>query len=433
MIEQIRERVAQKSVLILGFGREGKSTLKMLIEAGSCSSITIADAREVTKEEACGYSTVCGEGYLDCLDDYDLVFKSPGIVLGKEINEYKCEITSQVDEFIKVYKANIIGITGTKGKSTTSSFVAKMFEVAGYDVVLAGNIGLPVFEVAKRIHKDTICVIELSCHQLEYAKTSPKYGILLNIFEDHLDHYGTREKYAAAKMNLYRNMISTDYLWVNPDNMPADGECKGTVTEVNIEECPYDSLENLENVSLRGEHNRYNTTFVYLLGRHFGISEECFMKALQEFQPLPHRLSYVGCKNGVQYYDDSISTTVKSAISAVESIMNASVILLGGMERDIDYTELVEYLAASNRIKYAVCMYDSGKRIYEMLNARLENPHDGNVTPIYAENLCKAVERAKELSKPGEAVVLSPAAASYGYFKNFEERGDVFADIAMKD
>ena len=427
MISLLREYIKDKKILILGFGREGRSSLNMLEAVSGASLIEISDKNPIDSREAHGLRVISGDSYLDVLDDYDIVFKSPGVVLKKAAEEYKCDITCQTEIFIKAYRDRVIGITGTKGKSTTSSLLYHELKSAGKDVLFAGNIGIPVFDVNDQVKDNTIIVIELSCHQLEYAKTSPSRAILLNIYEDHLDHYGTREKYAAAKRNIFSHQKKEDLLLTTKET-DLNGEEVSRVEYITKELLPFNNWKDIAGVKLRGDHNLLNAAFVYRICKDQGLSDKDFMTYLADFKPLAHRLEPIGNFGGIDFYDDSISTTVMSTINAVESIDNASVLLVGGMERNIDYTDLVKYLLTS-KLDTVICMYESGARIYSMLEKLTKEGKDSNVELVKLNDIEEAVKWVKVNASVGGACILSPAAASYGYFKNFEERGDFFAKV----
>ena len=425
MKETIRNLVKDKKVLILGYGREGQSSFRMVSSVGGYACLDIADANAVSSDLTSSHKVITGASYLDCLNDYDVVFKSPGIVLPMDISNYSCRITCQADLFLEVYGAQTIGITGTKGKSTTSSLLYHILKECGKDVLFGGNIGIPIFDITDQIHPRTIIVFELSCHQLEYAKFAPSKAILLNLYEDHLDHYGTVEKYWNAKKNIYRNQGYCDFLFCNPDFLPATGECKATVIKVKSQDLPFNSFEEIPGVTLRGTHNLFNTAFVYDVCRRYDISDEDFKAALATFKTLAHRLQYLGKLDEIDYYDDSISTTVESAISAVRAIPNAGTLLLGGMDRGIDYDPLVEFLPTT-RLEHIILMYDSGKVILEKLKTTASTSFMEKVH--YIQDLKDACAFAKANASKGTAVILSPASASYGVFKNFEQRGDFFKE-----
>ena len=425
MKETIRNLIKDKKVLILGYGREGQSSFRMISSVGGYQVLDIADANAVSSDLTASHKVITGANYLDCLDEYDVVFKSPGIVLPKDIKEYSCHITCQADLFLQVYGAQTIGITGTKGKSTTSSLLYHILKERGKDVLFGVNIGLPIFDITDQIHPRTIIVFELSCHQLEYAHYSPSKAILLNLYEDHLDHYGTVEKYWNAKKNIYRNQGYCDFLFCNPEFLPAPGECKATVIKVKSADLPFNSFDEIEGVTLRGTHNLFNTAFVYDICRRYDITDDEFKQALTTFKTLAHRLQFLGSLDGVDYYDDSISTTVESAISAIKAIPNAGTILLGGMDRGIDYDPLVAFLQTRS-LEHIILMYDSGKVILEKLKAATNDEFMTHVH--YIEELADACTYVKENASKGTAVILSPASASYGHFKNFEQRGDFFKE-----
>ncbi len=430
MKETLQELIKNKKILILGFGREGRSSFRHIEEASGYKELAIADANPVSPEDALGHTVISGPAYLDCLNDYDVVFKSPGIVLPLDINDYTCNITCQTDLFLKVYGRQTIGVTGTKGKSTTSSLLYHVLKTNGDDVLFGGNIGLPIFDITDQIKPETTIVFELSCHQLEYTHYACHRGLFLNLYEDHLDHYGSVEKYWHAKQNLYRNMTHTDILYCNANFLPEKGDCQAITIPVTKNDAPVRDLSEIEGCRLRGKHNLENVAIVYKICHDLEVSRAVFFEALRSFQPLPHRLEYLGCIKGIDYYDDSISTTVESAISAIEAVKNASTILLGGMDRGIDYDPLVEYLPKSN-LSHIVLMYDSGLVIKDKLTKTTDEAFMKKVT--YAGTLEEACDFAKKNAPNGSAVLLSPAAASYGVFKNFEERGDKFKEYVTQE
>lgn len=443
MIERIDPWVHGKRVLLLGFGREGQSTYQVLRQLGTCACIDIADQKPSAKQLAEGSRWLTGPGYQSRMDDYDVVFKSPGIVLERPIEEYRCTIVSQAELFFRLFRDQIIGITGTKGKSTTTSLLYHVLKSAGQDCIVMGNIGIPAFDHLEEIRPDTKIVFELSCHQLEYMSVSPHIGVLINIHEEHLDHYGTMERYVAAKHQIFRNQGPDDILVCNVQCLPGAGVCPSHLIRVGSA-CPEADI-NVENrgeggtwicrsggqyripgeeVRLLGQHNYFDIAVVYAVCGLLGVSDREFGQGIKTYEPLPHRLQYLGQRDGVKYYDDSISTICATTIQALKTLKDADTVLIGGMDRGIDYGELVRFLAG-HEIPHIVLMEETGRRIYHEIE-RLRPEFPGKERLILADHLEEAVEAAKAVTRPGHSCVLSPAAASYGIFKNFEERGDAF-------
>lgn len=443
MLKYIRDLISGKRVLILGFGREGRSTYECLKRAGGYEYIGIADRADIKEDFDIPVRLHCGEDYQHAVNCYDVVFKSPGIVLESEALCCRCMLVSQVEVLLQCFKNQIIGITGTKGKSTTTSLIYHVLKSAGKDVLVAGNIGIPVFDIIDGIKKDTIIVCEFSSHQLEYVSVSPHTAVLLNIHEEHLDHYGTMDKYVAAKKRIYLYQDEGDVLFCNELFLPEEGERHGTLVTAGTEGSPDIFIGDdyiicdgerldlpVDRIKLLGHHNYFNIGVAYGVCRRFGISREDFVSSLISYEPLPHRLQRIGEAGGVVYYDDSISTICDTAIQALTSIKNAGTVIIGGMDRGIDYDELISFLSKSS-VENIILMYATGKRIYDeimSMHGDFERPERIVVT----DTLEEAVEKAKELTRPGTACVLSPAAASYGYFKNFEERGDRFRELVMQ-
>ena len=399
----VTDRFAGKRILIWGYGREGKSTEDFLKRCCKPQSIEIF------------------QGKIDEIDEdkYDYIFKSPGIVMHESNPKY----TSQTQVFMEEYGKQTIGVTGTKGKSTTSSLLYTVLSAcSGKEVILMGNIGLPCLDYFDHITNDTIVVFELSAHQLYHTTVSPHVGVFLNLYEDHLDYYENMDRYYMAKTHVAAYQGKSDFCYMGSNVPKFDTKGKRTIIS-----CEKDYNYEL---SIEGNHNRYNAEFVYKIATEvFGCDGDAVRNALKTFTGLAHRLQKVATVDGVDYYDDSISTIPQATISAATSLKNAKTLLIGGMDRGIDYTVLEEFIPAHDEFNY-ICMYESGKRIYNAVTGDGSWTSKGNL--IYVDDLEAAVLKAKDITRSGEACVLSPAAASYGYFKNFEERGDVFAELVRK-
>ena len=427
MIDFICRRLNGKRILIAGFGREGKSTLRFLQRYMPNAIISIADRNEsafqdVDKER---YSLYFGDDYLKASSDYDVVIKTPGISV-KDVDIDFSKITSQTDLFLEAYHNQVIGITGTKGKSTTSTLIYHLLKESGNEVILAGNIGIPILDCVDDINERTIVVYELSAHQLQFINKSPHVGILLNVFEEHLDHFGTFEKYKEAKINVLRYMSDGDVAVVNNDLYQAVSSQLSAVS-VDFENADFEDYDiNWDEIPLWGEHNRRNVKAALCACKSYGLSLECLIPHLYTFKSLEHRQEYVGIFKGVKFYNDSISTIPQATIAALKTIKNVNFLLLGGFDRGIDYEPLVTYLK-ENALPYILITGQAGQTIKGKLVAA---EYKGNM--LEYTDMQSAFEIIRELAKSGDVCLLSPAAASYDRYKNFEERGRVFKDLANK-
>jgi UDP-N-acetylmuramoylalanine--D-glutamate ligase len=403
----------EKKVLILGFGLEGKSTLK-LIEDLPCE-IVIADKNPEALQDL-PYILYEGDNYLDSLHDgsIDIIMKSPGISFkGLEIPDYiKQKITSQTDLLLRFRQNKIIGITGTKGKSTVSSLIHHILKYCGKNAELIGNIGIPPLET--QFPPETILVCEMSCHQLEYVKASPNTAVYLNLYEEHLDHYNSFEDYRAAKENIFLYQNENDLLIYNKELI----SLKLLSSKARKLEMAYEDFIPVKTF-LQGKHNQYNINVAVAACVHMGCNKAEAIKAAETFTGLPHRLEFVCRINGAEFINDSISTIPKAVISAYEAYPDTDTIIIGGMDRGINYTELIDFLPESGIIN-VIALPDSGYKIVESLLM--------TTLKIYcARDMEDAVGHAVKVTKT--RCILSPAAASYGFYKNFEERGEHFKEL----
>ena len=424
MLDSIFKRLRGKRILIAGFGREGQSTLRFLQKFLPNAEIGIADKNESAFKciDKQSYTIYCGDDYLKNASDYDIVIKTPGISV-KDIDIDKDLISSQTDLFLEAFHSQVIGVTGTKGKSTTSSLIYHLLKESGRDVILAGNIGIPVFDCVQNINRRTIIVYELSAHQLQFINKSPHVGILLNVFEEHLDHFGTFEKYKEAKINVLRYMGDNDVAIVN----------NRLCFESLILDKKYVDFENYnfedynikwDSIPILGEHNKLNVKAALCACYAFGLTIDELIPHLYTFKPLEHRQEYVGTFNGVKFYNDSISTIPQATIAALNTIKNVNFLLLGGFDRGIDYEPLAEFLKY-NVLSYILITGDAGRSIKKQLQ---NVGYEGEV--LEYEDMQSAFILINKYSKEGDVCLLSPAAASYDRYKNFEERGKVFKEFA---
>lgn len=392
-MSDIINKFKDKKVLLWGYGIEGKCAERFLDTYCSISKLQVYE----------------GDYNKSLIDEYDIVIKSPGVPY---IYTNEPKMTSLTELFLEEFKDQTIGITGTKGKSTTTSMLYKVLsDNIDKKVCLLGNIGIPCLDAYEDMKNGAIAVYEMSCHQLANNLVSPHIAVFLNLFEDHLDYYKTRENYFKAKSHIALYQNNTDYYFKGDSVL--DIETDANVINIKTFDEPKFTL------SVLGIHNQQNAQVAFDIAVNlFNCKEEDVLKSLSEFKGLPHRLEYFTTKGNVSYYDDSISTIPEATINAIESVKEAKTVIVGGMDRGIDYQVLIDEINIKKDINFILC-YASGSRIYEEVKS-LDNVY-------YVDDLKQAVNLAKKITAEG-ACIMSPAAASYGYFKNFEARGDYFKE-----
>ena len=429
MFDLILNRLRGKRILILGFGREGRSTLAFLQKHLPDAEVAVADrnAMEGVKH--------FGESYLEATYGYDVVIKTPGISL-KDFDTKGVEITSQTDLFFNQFRKQIIGISGTKGKSTTTSLIFHLLKSSGRDAILTGNIGIPCFDILEDIKPESIVVYELSAHQLEYVHQSPHIGVLLNVFEEHLDHFGSFERYKQAKLNLLRFMEADDTAVIHEDLLDdALRVIAGKAKQPKVfTQCDFGEIDRSA-LPLKGEHNYLNVKAALSACDAFGVDCRELMPYLYSFKPLEHRLEPVGTFGGVIFYNDSISTIPQAAISACKALQKVDFLLLGGFDRGIDYQPLADYLK-ENPVPHLLFTGKAGERMMQLMEVASTDPATKVPEPVEGPSLFNysSMEEAfaylKNHAKTGDVCLLSPAASSYDQYKNFEERGRKFKALA---
>lgn len=431
-INELKPMFDGKRCVILGFGREGRVWLSLLQRLGCCSEIAVADMKP---QDIAGVTGIYGEDYLDRAKGYDLLLQSPGVIIKDKLTaEEKSRILTQTELLLRLRPCKIIGITGTKGKSTTSSLIYHFLTACGFDTMLIGNIGVPPLERIEEMRAGTIAVCEMSCHQLEFVKHSPEISVLLNIFPEHLDHYVSLEAYAQAKRNIYRYQRSGDTAIVNIDEAPES--TSGRLITIGYEKKAEVYSENGAiflhgreikpeqiRTQLRGRHNIYNVAAALTAAECAGGAIEACLASLPSFKGLEHRLEYVAAINGVEYINDSICTIPEAAVAAVNAFPDgADCVILGGMERNIPYDKLADFLN-TGAVRNVILLPDSGYRIGTLITNR-------DVNTVKVHDLEEAVTAASKLAH--RRVILCPAAASYGFYKNFEERGKHFKELVNR-
>ena len=452
MIKKLVEYLENKKILILGFGVEGYSTYNFIRRHLPNKKLYISDANtkfiemydDVAKDE--NIEITSKDDYLINLEQFDIIMKTPGLSFKNvDTSKFIHKIKSQLELFLEFIDVFTIGVTGTKGKSTTSSLIYSIINEQCQDVHLLGNIGVPLFNEIDKLTEKSIVVLELSSHQLEYVEVAPNISIILNIFEEHLDHYKSYEHYINAKINICRYQKENDYFIYSIDNEILNNhimgmqEIKPNICEISYlgnEKQHADSKlikrnENMviseendvlytdsENRKILGDHNFNNIMFAATVAKIMNLDLEKAQETIYKFEPLPHRMEFVGEFDGVKYYNDSIATVPASTINGVETLKDVNTLIIGGKDRGVDYTEFAEFLGNTN-IENLICLPDTGWAIADMVV-------NENMGKFIVNDMKMAVSIAKQVTKKGSICLLSPAASSYGFFKNFKERGELF-------
>lgn len=453
--------IRNKGILILGFGIEGQASYVAIRNEWPEQFILIADEKvygdfEISDDlraqirQDTFARLYFGPSYLEGLAYADVLIKSPGIPpthAALVMASSMClPVTSHTELFFSQYALkNIIGVTGTKGKSTTTSLIHRILQTAGRNALLAGNIGQPPPLAGKKTNGKDVVVFELSSHQLAPLRSSPHIAVLLNLYPDHLDYYTSIAEYAAAKENITKYQTAEDFLVYNCDDKIAVEIANRSRAKL----IPFSRTQHLtvgcylsgdhfvfrekaDDVSmvlpamhgkLLGQFNFCNILAAVSVAAICGATSEQIVTGINNFEPLSHRIEPIGTYGGVEFYDDSIATIPEATIAALDALGNrVSTLIAGGFDRGsgISFELLVAYLEQSS-VRTLILFPDTGVKIWERLVARAHSPL--KIQAFHVDNMETAVKLAYQHTERGEICLLSPASASFGLFKNFKDRG----------
>lgn len=419
-------------IALLGYGIEGESAYKHLKNIHSDAEFVVYDQADEPKNTLPEDVTFMG-GVKDFRNiDADLVLRTPAIRPDHITTRGK--VTSVTQLFFDACPAPIIGVTGSKGKGTTSSLIASILRASGTTVHLVGNIGEPSLDVLNDIQADHMVVYELSSFQLWDLKKSPHVAVVLMIEPDHLDVHTDMDEYVQAKANIITYQSSDDIVVYNAKNTYATA----IVHNAKSAKIPYPSLEHVhvddsafyygdkelcsvDELCLAGLYHRDNACAAIAAVWPWVQDGDVIAEGLRSFHGLPHRLAFVREVGGVKYYDDTIATTPGAAIADVNSFPEPKVLILGGASKGADFTELAEVVAASD-MRRVILMGEEANAIAIALDkAGVES-----YCMMREATMRDVVSRAEEIAEPGDVVILSPACASFGMFKNYKDRGEQF-------
>lgn len=444
-----------KKIAVLGAGVEGVSAAEYAVKHGAIVTVldkhTELDPAIEEKLEALNVQIIAGEEYLTGLSGYTMIIRSPGIKPDlPELQAAKDKgviLTTQTQLFFQLCPAPIIGVTGTKGKGTTSSLITEMLKAEGLDVYLGGNIGVPPFTFLDTLKNTSWVVLELSSFQLQDMHQSPHIAVMLMITSDHLDYHADVNEYVDAKRNIVRWQQATDFAVLNRD-YPATHESdiytEGKVFQVSRErEASGDGcfvrqgrlivrrdgkekeIMHMRDVLLPGRHNWENISAATMAATLAGVSGKSIADALRAFKGLEHRLELVREVRGVKYYDDSFSTTPETAIAAIEAFDNPEIIILGGSSKNSDFTELGEVLCTRVNIRAVIGIGQE----WQQIKAKIQNSKLKILEGL--SDMQQIVQAAADIAEPGDVVLLTPACASFDMFKNYKDRGNQFKSAVV--
>ena len=414
------EELKNKRILILGFGREGIDTLKFLRKVFPKKILGVGDKLEISNfkfqisnllknDENVRWHL--GKHYLGALKNYDVIIKSPGIPIHLpeiERAQKAGRITSQTEIFFENCPGKIVGITGTKGKSTTTALIYQILNEGGLKAHLVGNIGKPVLNLLLSATPKDIYAYELSSHQLYNLKKSPQIAVFLNIYPEHLDYYKNFNEYALVKANITKYQTKRDFLVFNfQDKLVKEIAQKSKAKKVPI----------------KGKFYSLDIAAAMAVGKIFGISEKNIKKAVKNFKPLPHRLEYVGIFKGIKFYNDALSTIPETTIAALNDLGNTvETVFLGGFDRGLNFKNLAKRILKS-KIKNLILFPTTGENIWrEIISLKSKNPFRA----FLVQNMRDGVKLAFEHTRKGKICLLSCASPSFSLFRDYKEKGNLF-------
>ncbi len=448
LLHTLKMTIAGKRVGILGLGREGKSTYQLLMALDPSLKIVLMDRQESALRDlahSSSHTLFHGDHYLDGVEMVDLVIKTPGISPWlprlKQAIANGLVITSQTDLFFETFQSQIVAVTGTKGKSTTSSVITQVLTSCGKDALLVGNIGTPMFDALDMIDDATTIVAEISSHQAEGLHHSPHIAVWLNLFQDHLDYYPSMREYIASKKNLFAYQHASDLCLYH---------CADTVVRAQVENLssrkigfaldpmkdanltiqdgwivrtsPHVKIIRVEDIPLLGKHNLLNVMPAILVALQLGIDVSAIARALKSIHPVEKRLETVATANGIDFIDDALATIPEATIAAIQALGDkVETLIAGGFDRGQSFEELCQVIATSG-IKTLVLFPTTGAKIARAL------PHGSQIRVINVSTMEDAVMMAYHATSKGKAVLLSTASPSFGLFRDYVDRSHAYLE-----
>ncbi|MEK7145559.1 MAG: UDP-N-acetylmuramoyl-L-alanine--D-glutamate ligase [Patescibacteria group bacterium] len=439
------------ALAILGYGLEGQA-MALYLHKHNFTNLTICDERESLEDLPEHASVKLGPNAFQGLSTFKTIFRSPGIPFTKpefqSLHASQSQLSSMTKYFFEHCPCPIIGVSGTKGKGTTSSLIYQILKNAGRHVFLGGNIGEPPVNFLDELRSDSLVILELSSFQLEDLDKSPQISVVLNITRDHLDVHPSVSDYQRAKESLVRFQGPEDISIINGDYPGSKafaelGEGKKVFySRENKNEAAHlegddivilgAKIASKKDVALRGQHNLENVLPAILTAKLLEVPDTVIQETLRSFQGLEHRLEFVTEKNGIKFFNDSFSTTPETSTAAVRSFHEPIYLIAGGSEKHSDYREWAEACADAPNLKMVLLMGVTAARMEDALqNAQDDRPQKRLMDIVRIQKLEDAFNFLKAHALPGEVILMSPACASFDQFQNYKERGKRFKELAV--
>ena len=454
-----------QNVIVLGMARQGKALAHWLPTQGA--QVILSDTKDAgaLADDILEFimnpqvSFALGGHPVELLDNADMLCISGGVPLNipivQEARVRGIRVTNDATLFIERCPATIVGVTGSAGKTTTTTLIGEMLKLTGRKTWVGGNIGQVLLPDLAEIRREDVIIMELSSFQLELMDISPPIALLLNITPNHLDRHGTLERYTNAKAHIFRHQHKTDILIYNHDNLltrqlseeaPAElasfsthelvahGVCLVGDRLVVNGDCSANGQSEVictvEDIALRGTHNIQNILAACATAGILDVSTDMMREVIQTFKGVPHRLEYVDTVREADWYNDSIATSPERVIAALNSFTEPIILLLGGRDKNLPWEELARL--AVQKCKIICCFGEHGEAIHQVMKKTKEDLGILNMRIYKVTNLDTAVSYAARSARKGDVVLLSPGCTSYDAYTNFAERGDAFRKLVAK-
>ena len=456
-LDEFKQKIKGKNIAVMGMGISNTPLIRYLMDLDV--NLTVFDKKteeELNKSlieeyEIQGVTFSLGENYLDNLHGFDIIFRTPGIrpdiaPLQKEVDRGAI-LTSEIEMLIELCPSKIIGVTGSDGKTTTTTLIYKILCEEGYNCYLGGNIGTPLFAKIDEMKPEDIVVLELSSFQLMTLRKSPNISIVTNVSPNHLDVHKSYEEYIDAKRNVFKYQTNSDIVVLNYDNDitrefadEANGEVRFFSIKENLENGVILDNDEIVIVNNKEKTSVMNTSDIVLLGMHNIancctaisaikdlVSLESIRNVLKTFKGVAHINEFVRELNGVRWYNDSIGSSPTRTIAGLASYKDKVILIAGGYDKNLDYTNMGKYII--DHVKALVLLGQTKEKIKQATLEELKTREFTDLPIFECNTLEEAILRAYDCAKPGDTVFFSPASASFDMFKNFEERGNKFKEI----